>query len=277
MTAWRSAAAQVLVADLDAPELDPDAAHHLGRVLRLRDGAEVCATDGVGGWRSCRFIGSGAIEPTGPAQHVAAPSPPLTVAFALTKGEKPELVVQKLTELGVDRIVPFVAQRSVVRWDAERAARQLARMRRVATEACAQCRRLWLPIIGVGPGRGLGPGVESSEASVPGVGEIAGDRVPTLGELPALLRSQPAPGELSEHDPVGGGLVVADAGGRALGRADRVVLIGPEGGWAPGEVEGLDRVTLGEHVLRAETAAIAAGALMVSLRAGTLAQIPSSE
>jgi 16S rRNA (uracil1498-N3)-methyltransferase len=67
------------------------------------------------------------------------------VAFALVKGERPELVVQKLTELGADRIVPFVAERSVVRWAPDRAARQEGRLRAIARAAAMQCRRTWLP------------------------------------------------------------------------------------------------------------------------------------
>lgn len=226
---WRSAAAQVMVDDVDAPELDGDAAHHLARVLRLRAGAEVCAVDGAGGWRSCRFDGSDALDPTGAVQRVAAPSHPLTVAFALVKGAKPELVVQKLTELGVDRIVVFSARRSVVRWDDQRAAKHFERLRRVASEACNQSRRLWRPEV--------------------------------------------LPGDLA--DLVRGGAVAADAGGRALTNEDRVVMVGPEGGWDLGEltVDGTtaDRVALGDHVLRAETAAIAVGALLGALRSGLVA------
>ena len=65
---WRSAAAQVLVGDLGAPVLEGDDAHHLGRVLRLRPGAEVCATDGQGGWRSTTFAGGDRLEPSGDLQ-----------------------------------------------------------------------------------------------------------------------------------------------------------------------------------------------------------------
>lgn len=237
-TPWRRAAAQVLVGDLAAPLLDDDAAHHLGRVLRLRAGDEVCAADGVGGWRSCRFDGREALEPLDEVQRQAAPAYPVTVAFALVKGDKPELVVQKLTELGVDRIVPFAAQRSVVRWDAERAAKHLERMRRVAVEACAQSRRLWLPTIGWG----------DPSAAAAGAGALA-----TIGELAA------------------GGAVAADAGGRAPSAEDRIVMVGPEGGWADGELDtpngAVERVALGEHVLRAETAAITAGVVLATLRA----------
>lgn len=73
------------------------------------------------------------------------PEPPLTVAFALTKGDRPELTVQKLTEIGIDRIVPFTAERTVVRWDDDKAARNVARWRSIAREAAAQAHRAWLP------------------------------------------------------------------------------------------------------------------------------------
>jgi 16S rRNA (uracil1498-N3)-methyltransferase len=76
---------------------------------------------------------------------VRAPEPALTIGFALVKGERPELVVQKLTELGIDRIVPFVAERSVVRWDTERGHKHVERLRRVAREASMQSRRCRLP------------------------------------------------------------------------------------------------------------------------------------
>ncbi len=74
-------------------------------------------------------------------------APALTVAFAPTKGERPEWVVQKLTELGIDRIVPLVSERSVVRWEGGRGQKAVERLRRVAREAAAQCRRVWLPEI----------------------------------------------------------------------------------------------------------------------------------
>ena len=125
LTPWRSAAAQVLVSNLDSPELEPDDLHHLQRVLRLRVGQEVCATDGAGGWRSCAFSASHELEALGEMHQELPPEYPVTVGFAVVKGERPELIVQKLTELGVDRIWPFMAQRSVVRWDEEKTVKQL--------------------------------------------------------------------------------------------------------------------------------------------------------
>ena len=69
------------------------------------------------------------------------------MAFGLVKGERPEWAVQKLTEVGVDVIVPMATDRSVVRWDAAKAARQHDRLGTIAREAAMQCRRAWLPEI----------------------------------------------------------------------------------------------------------------------------------
>ncbi|MEY2469893.1 MAG: rRNA (uracil1498-N3)-methyltransferase [Actinomycetota bacterium] len=137
-------AAHVFVDDLVQPVLVEDDAHHLGRVLRLRDGEAVTAADGVGKWRPCRFTG-GALEATGDVVVTEKPAPTVTIAFALTKGDKPELVIQKLTELGVDRIVPLLAGHTVVRWDEAKAARNAERFRAVARSAAMQSRRAWLP------------------------------------------------------------------------------------------------------------------------------------
>lgn len=127
--------------------LGEDSRHHLSRVLRLRDGDPLSVTDGAGRWRPCRLVGS-EVEPDGEVVVTTRPSPPITVAFALTKGDKPELVVQKLTELGVDHIIAFRAARSVVRWDDDRAAAHLDRWRAISRAAVEQSRRCWLPEIG---------------------------------------------------------------------------------------------------------------------------------
>lgn len=213
----------VFVTDVEAPVLADDDAHHLGRVLRLRPGDRCTVGDGAGRWRRCRFGPTLVVD--GPVEEVPAPSPTLTVAFALTKGDKPELVVQKLTELGVDRIVPFVGARSVVRWDAERAARNVVRWRRVAREAAMQSKRAHLP-------------------EVAGVVDFAAARA-----LP--------------------GAAMADRDGAAPSLTHPTLLIGPEGGWSAEErAAGLPRVGLGPQILRSETAAVTAAALLAAVRAG---------
>ena len=140
----------VFVDDLERPELRDEDRHHLTRSLRLRAGESFTASDGAGSWRVCRLGPGpdGEAEPDGETVYVEAPSPSLTIGFALIKGGRPELVVQKLTELGVDAIVPFTADHSVVRWEADRSARHTERLRRVAREAAMQSRQVRIPKIG---------------------------------------------------------------------------------------------------------------------------------
>jgi 16S rRNA (uracil1498-N3)-methyltransferase len=247
-----AASAQVFVEDPAAPRLSSDDAHHLAKVLRLRAGEEVIVSDGAGHWARTTWSGGGPTD--GPSAEAApltalagapgpggdgglqfepAASPALTVAFAPTKGERPEWVVQKLTELGIDRIIPLVCARSVVRWSGTRGHDAVARLRRVAREAAGQCRRVWLP--------------EVSEV-------FPFDALARLG----------TPGEV----------VLAQLSGDPPAAAQRVVAVGPEGGWSADELtSGLPTVGFGLSVLRAETAAVTAGALMVSLRTGTVAPV----
>ncbi len=231
-------AAHVFVADLDEPALNAADEHHLGRVLRLRDGEIVTASDGAGGLLRCSAVRVGEglrLEPAGDVERVPAATPAVTVGFALTKGEKPEWAVQRLTEVGVDRIVPFVAARSVVRWDPARAARHTDRLRSVARAAAMQSRRLWLPEVSdPAPFHDVLAGLGGLGDSSTGVGARAALADPS-GEAPSLDR--PA------------------------------ILVGPEGGFDDAELaSGLARVRLGDHVLRAETAAVTAGVLLCALR-----------
>ena len=94
------------------------------------------------------------------------------------KGDRPEWVVQKLTELGADRIVPIRTARSVVRWEGARAERSLHRLARVAREAAAQSRRTWLPVVeAVTPLERLADLVGVVPAlAVPGGGPLSLDR-----------------------------------------------------------------------------------------------------
>jgi 16S rRNA (uracil1498-N3)-methyltransferase len=141
----REAAAHAFVADLDAPVLSGEDHRHLERVLRLRAGEDVTVSDGAGRWRLCRFADR--LEPVGEIVVDRRLAPPVTVAVALTKGERLDWAVQKMTELGVDSVVPFAAARSVARWDADRAAHHVDRLRRIARQAAMQSRRTWLPAV----------------------------------------------------------------------------------------------------------------------------------
>ena len=152
-----AAAAMVFVNDPDAPVVDRAELHHLLDVLRLRAGELVVVSDGAGRWAPCRVASAAPLRgskraepgdvlvPDGPAQVTARLVPMVTVAFAPTKGDRPEWVTQKLTELGVDRVVPLRTSRSVVRWERDKGVIAVERLRRVAREAAAQCRRPWLP------------------------------------------------------------------------------------------------------------------------------------
>jgi len=223
------AAAHVFVDDIGVPVVADDDLHHLRRVLRLRSGERVTAADGRGGWRHCRFVDTGRLEPDGEPKALTRPLPAITIGFALTKGDRPEWVVQKLTEVGVDRIMPFVAARTVVRWDAAKAGHQVQRLRAVARAAAMQSRRAWLPVV---------------EEVLAFEGAVAA---------------------------MGTGAALAHPGGRPPALDRPAVLVGPEGGFAETELGlGLATVDLGPTVLRAETAAVACGVLLCSLRAGVV-------
>ncbi len=214
-----SAGPHVFVGSLDDPQLDDDDRHHLSRALRMRGGDPLTVSDGQGWWSAADYVDDGPLTLTGERSFVPA-GETATVAFSLVKGQKPELVVQKLTELGVDRIVALDAERSVVRWDAAKVTNQVERWRRIAREASMQSHRVRLP------------------------------------EIHALV---PAAEHLARAD-----VAAAHFGGQRIGPTHRSIAIGPEGGWSDAEVAaaGSRTVTLGATVLRAETAAIAAGTLL---------------
>lgn len=221
------------VVDLDRPVLDEADHRHFERVLRLRPGDPLTVCDGAGRWRPARFTATARTEANGPARSVPVVAPPVAVAFALVKAGRPDWVVQKLTEVGIDLVLPFVADRSVVRWDVAKAATQVRRWRRVAREAAMQSRRCRLPDI----------------TPLAWFDEVAA--------RPGACLADRATGAV-----VSGGL-----GPPHLDHP--LVLVGPEGGWSDAERRtGLPSVVLGPHVLRAETAAMVAGALLMAGRAG---------
>jgi 16S rRNA (uracil1498-N3)-methyltransferase len=239
-----AAVAMVFVDDLGAPALTTGDAHHVFDVLRLRPGEPVVASDGAGRWVPCRVPAGGGpsgrgrpADPVvlvvdGPVTASVAPRPSLTVAFVPTKGDRPERVARALTELGVDRIVPVRSARSVVRWAGPRGDRAVERLRRVAREAAAQCRRPWLP-----------------EVSPP-------------TDLDALATG------------TGGPIRLAHPGGRRPSLEPPMLAVGPEGGWDPDELARYGPgVGLGPTVLRAETAAVAAGAVLCALRSGMVGSL----
>jgi 16S rRNA (uracil1498-N3)-methyltransferase len=228
--------AHTFASDLDDDlTIDGAAGHHLSRVRRLREDESVTVADGAGTWRPYTVVHArrGAVDLRARSEPVVEPQlePRLAVAFAVTKGAKPDLVVQKLTELGVDRIAPLEARRSVPRWRSDRAGAAVARLQRVAVEAAAQSRRARVPEVET-------PVPVAALAGRPGlvVADPAGDGVDRI--------SLPPNGEWT-------------------------LVVGPEGGLEPGELDELRaaaRLGVGPHVLRAETAAIAGAAVLTTRR-----------
>jgi 16S rRNA (uracil1498-N3)-methyltransferase len=151
MEPLRTSSAHVLVSSGQlssggAVLIDADTEHHLRRVLRLRDGESVSVTDGAGRWLLATTVIAGSVlrlEPVSDLVIESARARPITIAAAMPKGDRLDWLVQKVTELGVDRIVLLHAERSVVRWKPERTASQLERLQRISDEACRQSRRVW--------------------------------------------------------------------------------------------------------------------------------------
>ena len=211
----------VYVDDLDHPALADGDRRHLERVRRLDADAAITVGDGDGRFRVAR-LGDDALVDLGPIEMASAPLGAVTLAFAPVKGDRPEWVVQKLTELGVDRIVILATERSVVRWDPARWVKQERKLATTIRTAGAQSRRLRLPHLD-------GPwSVERVRRELPGL---------CLAEIGA-------PALVSARDGI------------------EAVAIGPEGGWSPAELAGGRSIGLGDSVLRAETACLAAAALL---------------
>lgn len=226
----------------DAGELPLAASdvHHLRDVLRLGPGDEIevafagevwivrldAVDEGVTGTRIERL------------PH-AAPLPRVTLAQALAKGEKMDTVVRQATELGVLRIVPFAAERSVVRLEPAKAAARTERWRRIAESAAKQAHR----------------------ADVPQVDEPV-----ALPDLPSALAGTTILVAWEDADGAPGiAAALAAAGAAAPGVS---VIIGPEGGLTDGEVAllrdaGATCVSLGPTILRTETAGVVAAALAI--------------
>jgi len=164
------------------------------------------------------------------------PDPRVVVVQAILKGDRGELAVEIMTEVGVDVVVPWPAERCVPRWRADGAEKALARWRVTGREAAKQSRRAWFPEI----------------TGAAGTGGIA-QRVRAASL--ALLLDPAAPRPLAGVSMPGGG--------------DIVLVVGPEGGVSPGEqralaAAGAVSARLGPSVLRASSAGAVAAALVLS-------------
>ncbi|MEI2713556.1 MAG: 16S rRNA (uracil(1498)-N(3))-methyltransferase [Nocardioides sp.] len=219
--------------------VEGDEAHHAVVVRRLKVGERLILTDG------CGSSVAGAVTQTAKrsftvaveeVRHTPEPSPRITVVQALPKGERGELAVEVLTEIGVARILPWAAARSVAVWRGERAAKSHAKWAATAREAAKQARRVWHPeVLPLADTADVLTLIRGAEASV-------------------ILHEEATESLLSA--------VSNDA-------VDLVIVVGPEGGLTDEEVAlfeaaGARSVRLGAEVLRTSTAGVAAAAAVLS-------------
>ena len=213
-------------------------AHHAERVLRLAVGDPVTLFDGQGGECAASILAFGKqpLARLGPRLAIERESPlQITLVQALASGDKMDWVVQKAVELGVAAVQPVAAERSVLKLAGERADKRVAHWQQVAVAACEQSGR---------------------------------NRVPVVGEILPLAKYLARPFD-------GTRLILAPGADGALARKARptrplAILIGPEGGWSPAELDlaaraGCEPLALGPRVLRTETAGLAALAAMQTM------------
>ena len=212
---------------------------HAATVRRLRPGERADVGDGAGLVAECVVAGPRAdgLELTVQARReVPHPDPTITVVQAIPKGDRGELAVEEMTEVGVDRIVPWAAARCVPVWQGRRGERSLARWRLTAREAAKQSRRAWIPEV----------------TDVASVGQVA--QLIAKATCAIVLE----PGAASSL----GRLSLPESG-------DLLVVVGPEGGISDSEgaafrAAGAAACRLGPTVLRTSTAGTVAAAVLLS-------------
>jgi 16S rRNA (uracil1498-N3)-methyltransferase len=223
----------------DTVELTGDEARHAVVVKRIRVGEQLTLTDGAGASATCTVTATSKSSLSARVDAVATTDPEMprvVVVQAIPKGDRGDLAVEMLTEVGVDVIVPWAAARSVSVWRGDKQAKALAKWRATAREAAKQSRRSWFP-------------------------EVA-DLVST-SDVVALLRDASVPVVL--HEAASGPL--ADL--PVPGRGEIVIVVGPEGGISDEELAafasvGAEPVRMGSSVLRTSTAGVAATAALLA-------------
>jgi 16S rRNA (uracil1498-N3)-methyltransferase len=227
------------VATGDPVVVDGAEARHANVVKRIRVGEHVVLTDGAGTTVTGPVAAADRTSLTVTVEsvrHVEPELPRVVVVQAIPKGDRAELAVEMLTEVGVDVIVPWAASRSVAVWRGERAAKSLAKWRSTARESAKQARRSWFP-------------------------EVA--EMASTEEVSAMLAKASVPVVL--HEAASG--PIADI--PVPGRGEIVVVVGPEGGLTDDELAtfaaaGAEPVRLGTSVLRTSTAGVAATAALLA-------------
>jgi 16S rRNA (uracil1498-N3)-methyltransferase len=212
---------------------------HAAAVRRLKPGERVDLTDGAGTVAHCVVVAAGRdtldLEVT-ERRHDPPPDPRLTVVQALPKGDRGELAVEMMTEVGVDTIVPWSAARCVTQWRPERRDKALSRWRSTAREAAKQARRSWLPEI----------------TDLATTAQVT-HRAATAASFVVLHESFTTP--IRE-------LALPSTG-------EIVFVVGPEGGITDEEMATFEAVggqptLLGPTVLRTSTAGVAAAAIILT-------------
>ncbi len=224
-------------------------ARHAITVKRLGLGERVDIADGAG-----RRV-SGSVSAVSPgelgvecATVTVEPRPEIRLVLvqALAKGDRDELGAETATELGIDAVVPWQAERSIVRWKAERAAKAHAKWQSVVTAAAKQARRAWIPEVRAAvDGAGLQAAVAAADLAI----ILHEDAVRPLRRVLEVWREESTP----------------DSTTPGAGR-EVLLIVGPEGGISPREVTrlcdaGAVTALLGRHVLRSSTAGPAATVL----------------
>jgi 16S rRNA (uracil1498-N3)-methyltransferase len=198
----------------------------------------VDVTDGAGLVARCTVVGRGPDGlrlRVGSRHRVPPPRPRLVVAQALAKGDRGELAVEVLTEIGVDEILPWSAARSVVRWTGHRGDRAVQRWRAAAAEAAKQSRRAWWPVVG----EAAGPAGVAARLAGADLGIV----LDPVADEPLTGAGPPA--------------------------AEIVVVVGPEGGLTPEEATAFAEAgavsrRLGPTILRTSTAGLAAASVLLA-------------
>ena len=212
---------------------------HAAAARRLQPGERADVGDGAGLVAECvvAAYGPNGLELTVLARReVPRPVPVLTVVQAIPKGDRGELAVEELTEVGVDRIVPWAAARCIPVWRGDRGERSLAKWRVTAREAAKQSRRAWIPEV-------TGP------ASAAGVAQLIAAAACAIVLEPGAAESL--------------------SGLRPPGSGDLVLIVGPEGGITDDESTAFQKAgatarRLGPTVLRTSTAGTVAAAVLLS-------------
>jgi 16S rRNA (uracil1498-N3)-methyltransferase len=241
-------------------------------VVRVRAGEEVCLFDGSGDVAYARLLpasagrqakrGEAALEIIGRETINVEPARKLTLACALPRSNRMDFLVEKCSELGVKRLIPMVTQRSVVD-PLDRQQNHLDRWRRITIEAAKQCGRTRLTELTAA--LAFDSALVTNEPDA--VRMIASPPAPVPGSLPRSgTGGEEAAGEAVQGAP--GGISLSAFASRPRPDQPVVAFIGPEGGFTPKELDlaardGCVAVSLGQRILRVETAAVALAAFLL--------------